>query len=272
MGSHKKHKYYKKKSKKSKKHKKPKINLKEIHDKLKSDKKYSNLISALSIKDKRSSNEKRSRSESSDNSSNSLNDGTGRRKIKYKYKKSRSSSMTSSSSSTSSYATSSSSSSPSSSSSSDEKQRKAKHKKKKLKKDDKKKKIELLNRKHEENKKLKIDESCSGKKNNDDFNYDKKRIKKIKLSNDSGPGPAVPDSVIQKSKAMAPMSKEEWEKKQNEIRRVYDQETGRYRLIKGDGEVLEEIVSRSRHREINKQATAGDGNFFQTTLASQIKK
>lgn len=61
MGSHKKHKYYKKKSKKSKKHKKPKINLKEIHDKLKSDKKYSNLISALSIKDKRSSNEKRSR-------------------------------------------------------------------------------------------------------------------------------------------------------------------------------------------------------------------
>lgn len=61
MGSHKKHKYYKKKSKKSKKHKKQKINLKEVHEKLKNEKKYSNLISALSIKDKRISVEKRSR-------------------------------------------------------------------------------------------------------------------------------------------------------------------------------------------------------------------
>lgn len=89
----------------------------------------------------------------------------------------------------------------------------------------------MLNKKHEEGKKLKIDDGCAAKKNNDDFNYDKKRIKKIKLSNDSSstPGPFVPEGLLQKSKAMAPMSKEEWEKKQNEIRRVYDQETGRYR-------------------------------------------
>uniref|UniRef100_A0A8D8M554 ADP-ribosylation factor-like protein 6-interacting protein 4 n=1 Tax=Cacopsylla melanoneura TaxID=428564 RepID=A0A8D8M554_9HEMI len=281
MGSHKKHKYYKKKSKKSKKHKKGKINLKEIHDKLKTDKKYSNLLSTLSIKDKRSSNEKRLRSETSDedatmSTSTSVHDSTGRRKIKYKYKKSRSSSMTSSSSSTSSYATSSSSSSPSSSSSSDEKQRKTKHKKKKLKKEEKKKKIELLNKKHEETKQWKCADEDSGKKNCDDFSYDKKRIKKIKLSNNeaaaSVPGPFPTENLLQKSKAMAPMSREEWAKKQNEIRRVYDQETGRYRLIKGDGEVLEEIVSKSRHREINKQATQGDGNYFQTTLTSQLKK
>lgn len=61
MGSHKKHKYYKKKTKKSKKHKKQKINLKEVHEKLEIEKKYSTLISALSIKDKRISVEKRSR-------------------------------------------------------------------------------------------------------------------------------------------------------------------------------------------------------------------
>lgn len=38
------------------------------------------------------------------------------------------------------------------------------------------------------------------------------------------------------------------------------------RLIKGDGEVLEEIVSRDRHKEINRQATRGDGEFFQAQL------
>lgn len=35
------------------------------------------------------------------------------------------------------------------------------------------------------------------------------------------------------------------------------------RLIRGDGEVVEEMVSRDRHRDINRQATAGDGQFFQ---------
>jgi len=50
------------------------------------------------------------------------------------------------------------------------------------------------------------------------------------------------------------------------MRRVYDEETGRHRLIKGDGEVLEEIVSRERHKEINKQATKGDGKYLQTHL------
>lgn len=48
------------------------------------------------------------------------------------------------------------------------------------------------------------------------------------------------------------MSKEEYERKRNTIRRVVDPETGRSRLIRGEGEVLEEIVSRDRHKEINK--------------------
>lgn len=97
------------------------------------------------------------------------------------------------------------------------------------------------------------------------------------------------------------MTKEEWEKRQSVVRRVQDEETGRYRLIylseiyvekdillikfillsfkeyyavsqfcifsrliKGDGEVLEEIVSRDRHKQINKQATMADGDFFQS--------
>lgn len=37
-----------------------------------------------------------------------------------------------------------------------------------------------------------------------------------------------------------------------------------YRLIKGDGEILEEIVTRDKHKEINRQATKGDGQYFQS--------
>lgn len=76
---------------------------------------------------------------------------------------------------------------------------------------------------------------------------------------------------METSKAMAPMTKEEWEKKQSVVRRVLDEESGRYRLIKGDGEVLEEIVSRDRHKEINRQATQADGAFFQSQTVDRDK-
>lgn len=36
--------------------------------------------------------------------------------------------------------------------------------------------------------------------------------------------------LMEKSKAMAPMTKEEWEKRQSVVRRVLDEESGRYRL------------------------------------------
>lgn len=35
---------------------------------------------------------------------------------------------------------------------------------------------------------------------------------------------------MEKSKAMAPMTKEEWEQRQSVVKRVIDEETGRYRL------------------------------------------
>ncbi|KOB77854.1 ADP-ribosylation factor-like protein 6-interacting protein 4 [Operophtera brumata] len=72
------------------------------------------------------------------------------------------------------------------------------------------------------------------------------------------------ETLMEKSRAMAPMTKEEWEKRQSVVRRVLDEDTGRYRLIKGDGEVLEEIVSRDRHKEINRKANSADGAFFQS--------
>ncbi|KAJ8675680.1 hypothetical protein QAD02_011466 [Eretmocerus hayati] len=81
--------------------------------------------------------------------------------------------------------------------------------------------------------------------------------------------PVLPPEPLQQSvraKAMAPMSKKDWDKRQTVIRRIYDEASGRHRLIKGDGEVVEEIVSRDRHKQINSQATRADGEYFQSQL------
>uniref|UniRef100_A0A182K439 ADP-ribosylation factor-like protein 6-interacting protein 4 n=1 Tax=Anopheles christyi TaxID=43041 RepID=A0A182K439_9DIPT len=73
-------------------------------------------------------------------------------------------------------------------------------------------------------------------------------------------------------KAMAPETREEYEARQSILRRVVDPETGRTRLIKGDGEIIEECVTRDRHKEINRQATVGDGAEFQRkTLGRNVR-
>lgn len=55
--------------------------------------------------------------------------------------------------------------------------------------------------------------------------------KKVKGSNHSQDAilKDIPPEVKKKSKAMAPMTKEEWDKKQNVVRKVYDETTGRHR-------------------------------------------
>lgn len=42
------------------------------------------------------------------------------------------------------------------------------------------------------------------------------------------PGPPIPE-LSDRAKAMKPMTKEEWDKRQQVIRKVYDEETGRHR-------------------------------------------
>lgn len=74
-----------------------------------------------------------------------------------------------------------------------------------------------------------------------------------------------------RAQAMRPMTKEEWEKKQNTIRRVYDPETGRNRLVRGDGEIIEEIVSKGRHKEINQQSTKGDALYYAMKMGTLDK-
>ena len=55
-----------------------------------------------------------------------------------------------------------------------------------------------------------------------------------------------------------------------QVRRVYDEDTGRSRLVKGDGEILEECVSKERQMQINRDATKQDGNSFQKHLAKAL--
>jgi hypothetical protein len=100
-----------------------------------------------------------------------------------------------------------------------------------------------------------------------------KKLKKIETPQKVEESSAdIPLDLMTKARAMAPMTKAEWEKSQSVVRRVYDESTGRHRLIKGDGEVIEEIVSRDRHMAINRQATRGDGDYFQTKMAGTLKK
>lgn len=196
---------------------------------------------------------KRGKRKLSRSSSSSSSSSPERKKKKKKAAKSSSSSSSSSSSDSSS------SSSSSSDESSDGSKHKRHHKKKKFKKG-KKKKLKKKSKKVKKNSlsKVKAQEAKSRTE-------EPHQGPSLELPQESSEeiGPVLTDEQKSRIQAMKPMTKEEWDARQSVIRKVVDPETGRMRLIKGDGEVLEEIVSRDKHREINKQATANDGLTFQ---------
>lgn len=80
------------------------------------------------------------------------------------------------------------------------------------------------------------------------------------------PGPVMTDEQKARLATKRPITKEEYDAKQAVIRRVVDPESGRTRLVRGEGEIIEEMVSREKHKDINKQATKGDGKFFASKL------
>merc|ERR1712058_219396 len=127
-------------------------------------------------------------------------------------------------------------------------------------------------------------DSDSSSEDSDDESPKKKKKKKTKKKKKKEEKKKVEDlsmsqleeAVKKRNKDMAeerrrraPMTKE-WDKQQSVIRREYDEDTGRVRLVKGSGEILEEIVSRDRQKEINRQATLADGNSFQTGIKSRL--
>jgi hypothetical protein len=57
-----------------------------------------------------------------------------------------------------------------------------------------------------------------------------------------------------RKRCMVPMTREEAEIDKHKIEEVWDEDTGRWRLLRG-GEVIERIVSRDQHKAIGRQAT-----------------
>lgn len=76
-----------------------------------------------------------------------------------------------------------------------------------------------------------------------------------------------------KARSLAPMTRAQYDAQQSIVREVYDEQTGRYRLIRGTGEVIERMVSRSQHLAINQQATRGDGgSFARSVMGAAIRR
>lgn len=75
-----------------------------------------------------------------------------------------------------------------------------------------------------------------------------------------------------KSQKMVPMSREQYEAQQSQIREVFDPESGRWRLVRGTGEIIERIVSRTDHAAINQRATQDDGSSFARSVYQAAAK
>jgi len=97
------------------------------------------------------------------------------------------------------------------------------------------------------------------------------KLKEKQLAGKGEPSVSISSDEKQK-KSFIPMTKEQYDEKQSVVRKVFDEDTGRMRLVKGDGEIIEEIVSASRQKEINKAATMGDGNSFQASISAILNK
>lgn len=150
------------------------------------------------------------------------------------------------------------------------------------KKDKKEKKEKKKLKKHRKNK------HKDKKKDLEKLGKDSKIYKKVYHSSEQTitSGPASCSQIVASSRSSAtitneepttdapratriPMTKAQYELEQSVVREVYDSQTNRVRLIKGSGEVIERIVSRSEHQAINACATLGDGASF---LASSLLK
>uniref|UniRef100_A0A182YM44 ADP-ribosylation factor-like protein 6-interacting protein 4 n=1 Tax=Anopheles stephensi TaxID=30069 RepID=A0A182YM44_ANOST len=189
----------------------------------------------------------------------------------------------SSSSSNSSDSSSRSSSSTSSNSSTERKRRKKELKRKlakQQKKEAKAKKKALRKEKKAKRKQEKLAKKLAKRKLKEQSKKEKEQSKDATAIRNAAPEQGEPPGLLDcgipldlmNRKAMAPETREEYEARQSILRRVVDPETGRTRLIKGDGEIIEECVTRDRHKEINRQATAGDGAEFQRkTLGRNVR-
>eukprot|EP00622_Pseudochattonella_farcimen_P008233 FR744425.1.p2 GENE.FR744425.1~~FR744425.1.p2 ORF type:complete len:125 (-),score=3.96 FR744425.1:10-384(-) len=81
--------------------------------------------------------------------------------------------------------------------------------------------------------------------------------------------PPAPSST--KKRAMVPMTKDQYEEIQSVVREVWGPESGRMRLVKGTGEIIERIVSRDEHAQIDRDATLADGLHGAAVAAARAR-
>lgn len=84
------------------------------------------------------------------------------------------------------------------------------------------------------------------------------------------PSQSKAEATVQtEAKAKGPMTQAQYLQLQSQVREVLDPATGRFRLVRGTGEIIERIVSRNEHQHLNALATRGDGDEFAKDIARQ---
>jgi sRNA-binding protein len=73
-----------------------------------------------------------------------------------------------------------------------------------------------------------------------------------------------------KTRGNTPMSKEEYEESNRKIREVFCQQTGRVRLVRGEGEIIEKAVSKQEQTRIQRLATRWDGMMMYGALENKL--
>lgn len=95
------------------------------------------------------------------------------------------------------------------------------------------------------------------------FEFQARRLKETSATLARLPA-ATPKAIVEsnpeeKARVSGPMSKQDYDKVNSQIREVRDPKTGRVRLVRGEGEILEQIVSKEEQQKIRRLATTWDG-------------
>ena len=101
--------------------------------------------------------------------------------------------------------------------------------------------------------------------NHKPYHLNQKTSSATNTNNNNDNLPFTADKKVAKPKG--PMTQQQYLELQSQIREVFDPQTGRTRLVRGTGEIIERIVTKKEHSMINQSATFGDGWGFARTVS-----
>jgi hypothetical protein len=84
--------------------------------------------------------------------------------------------------------------------------------------------------------------------------------------------PTISEAPKEQSKPTSgPMTQQQYQALQSQIHEVMDPHTGRTRWMRGTGEIVERIVSKQEHANLNAAATRGDGMGFSRDVLGALR-